>query len=73
MTMADEIADFKIKDICSICEWHVTNKKWLFMHLCEYPDIARHCFYRGSLLIHKAIENTCCFQLFLLYQNDVES
>jgi len=33
------------------------------MLLCEYPGIARHCFYGGNLPIHKAIENRCQFQI----------
>jgi len=57
------IADYEKKDVCYVCEWHLTNKKWFFMLLCEYLTIARHHFYGGNLLIHKAIQNKCHFQI----------
>ncbi len=60
MTMKD-ITAYKIKDVQLICEWKLTNRRWLFLLLCEHPMIARHQFHGGNLALHLAIQNKCTF------------
>ena len=56
-----EIAAYKIKDVQLICEWKLTNRRWLFLLLREHPMIARHRFHEGNLALHLAIQNKCTF------------
>jgi len=55
-----EIVAYKIEDVHLIC---LTNKKWLFLLLREYPMIARHWFHGGNLPLHLATKNKCWFQI----------
>jgi len=64
--MTDEITHivaYKIKDFCYICEQHLTNKKWFFTLLHEYPAIARHHFYGGIYWYIKQLKTNVTFRL----------